>query len=279
VTRTLLVGPWYGEFGFEIALWAPHARARSRAFDRTIVACEEGHRALYDDFTTDFINAPIPPEVVVRDCEFGHATSALGTRAPKVEPPRLAECDEWLHPHRLREVLVWNHEQLMHIPGLWQPKEWRPRFMGSWNTVVIHARSPFKQPIKSWPLEKWKVIVDRLHTSGRAQVVVACGTSEGAFHVERCASLHDTSVADLSSQLRVARLMIGPSSGPLALASHHGVPCVWWANRDQPAEQLYATEGKVGACWNPKGVTHFRAADTWDPSVDEVWSAVEAALR
>lgn len=279
MTRTLLVGPWYGEFGFEVALWAPHARARSRAFDRTIVACEPGHRALYDDFATEFIDAPIPPEVFVRDCEFGHTTAALGVKAPKVEPPRLAEADEWLHPHRLREVLVWNHEQYAHVPGLWQPKDWRPHFLGSWNTVIIHARSSFKQSVKSWPKEKWPQLVERLHMSGVAHVVVSCGTTEGAFHVERCANLIDNSVDDLASQLRVARLMIGPSSGPLALAMHCGVPCVWWSDRAQPSEQIFGTEGKPAACWNPKGITHFRAADTWDPSVDEVWSAVEASLR
>lgn len=279
MSRTLLIGPWSGEFGFEVALWAPHARARSRAFDRTIVACEPGHEALYDDFASDFIRYPCPSEVVVRDCEFGHTTEALGTHAPHVDPPKLATCDEWLNPNHLRRVMVWNHEHLMHIPGLWQPKQWRPRFMGSWNTVVIHARSGFKQPNKSWPREKWIELVDRLYTQAVAHVVVVCGTEAGAFHVERCASVIGNSVEDLASQLRVARMMIGPSSGPLALASHCGVPCVWWADDTQPAAQLYDTEGPVGANWNPNHIKHHRAAVSWDPSVDEVWTAVQAALH
>lgn len=277
MTRTLLVGPWVGEFGFEVALWAPHARRVARDYDHVTVACEPGHEALYGDFADEFELFPVPDDVVVRDCEYGHTTTALGSSAPKLELPPLRVADHWLHPYRLRKTMTWEWGSMPYMPegtfevrGLGeQPKPERGR-----PHLVFHARNDHKQSIKAWPIEKWDELSIRLNEAAK----VCVGSIMGAHSVARTEDLIGKPISQVAGFMFMADLVVGSASGPMALAMHSGTPCVWWADTSQNAHLLYEQSGPVAACWNPHGVKHYRAADTWDPSVDQVFAAVEEAL-
>ena len=46
--------PWYGEFGWEIATWAPWCRRAAEGYDKVIITSFAGMEPLYADFITDF---------------------------------------------------------------------------------------------------------------------------------------------------------------------------------------------------------------------------------
>lgn len=276
MTRTLLVGPWVGEFGFEVALWAPHARFIARDFDHVTVACEPGHEALYEDFAHEFELFPVPEAVVLRDCEYGHTTPNNGDSAPRLELPPLRVADHWLHPYRLREVMSWPWGSMPFMPeGRSVPLKALHRTPKRNHIVAIHARSAFKQSLKSWSPQKWNELARVMFDD--VTEILAIGTQVHDLDV-RVTDCRGSDLRATRAVLAMADVLVGPSSGPMAFASHCGVPCVWWADHGQPAELLYAQDGEVAACWNPHRIQHWRAADTWDPSVDEVLLAVQASL-
>ena len=54
--KTLIAGPWVGEFGWELFAWQGYLRALSRKFDKTIIISRTASKALYDDFADEFIS-------------------------------------------------------------------------------------------------------------------------------------------------------------------------------------------------------------------------------
>ena len=66
--RTLIAGPWVGEFGWELFAWQAYVRALSRKFDKTIIICRENSAALYADFANDFIH--VNPKTGLADSFF-----------------------------------------------------------------------------------------------------------------------------------------------------------------------------------------------------------------
>ena len=61
VERTLIAGPWVGEFGWELFAWQAYVRALSRHFEETIIICRANSTALYRDFATRTIVYNPPP--------------------------------------------------------------------------------------------------------------------------------------------------------------------------------------------------------------------------
>ena len=54
--KTLIAGPWVGEFGWELFAWQAYVRAISRNYDKTIVISRENSKSLYEDFCDQFIS-------------------------------------------------------------------------------------------------------------------------------------------------------------------------------------------------------------------------------
>jgi ADP-heptose:LPS heptosyltransferase len=80
--------------------------------------------------------------------------------------------------------------------------------------------------------------------------------------------LRDYPLSDLIQEIRAARLVIGPSSGPMHLASLCGTPHLVWSGnvRDIP---------RYRTLWNPFHVSHTMLA-TWQPDVGAVLDSVLA---
>ena len=59
--RTLIAGPWVGEFGWELFAWQAYIRSLSRHFEKTVVISRPNSKSLYEDFVDDFVSFT-PPE-------------------------------------------------------------------------------------------------------------------------------------------------------------------------------------------------------------------------
>ena len=61
--KTLLAGPWIGEFGWECFAWQGYVRALSRKFDQTIIISRNNSKAFYEDFADVFYGYDPPNEL------------------------------------------------------------------------------------------------------------------------------------------------------------------------------------------------------------------------
>ena len=52
--KTLIAGPWVGEFGWELFAWQGYVRALSKKFDHTVVISRPNSGPLYEDFCNVF---------------------------------------------------------------------------------------------------------------------------------------------------------------------------------------------------------------------------------
>lgn len=126
-------------------------------------------------------------------------------------------------------------------------------------------------PGKSYPFQKCQEIVNLLITKGFS---VACfGEKDNHCPTGAC-DLRGTSLEKQCSAIAGARCVIGPSSGPIHLASLCGCPHVTWI-----ASSHHTLEQRYTKLWNPfdtpvKFVCHSRS-----PSPEEVVQHAETFLR
>ena len=59
--KTLVAGPWIGEFGWELYAWQAYIRTLSKNFDTTIIISRPNSKVLYEDFADEYIPYTPPP--------------------------------------------------------------------------------------------------------------------------------------------------------------------------------------------------------------------------
>jgi len=216
---TLFAGPWIGEFGHELAQWAPFVRARSRGCGRTVVAAPDRDAYLYKDFADEFIGI----EGVRGHAIWQGLSSPSKETAARISAAR-ASADAVLDPRAEWKGIAA------------APKEHRllgdaadPRF-----DVVCFFRPP--KPLckgrgdpdrKSWPEQEACGLVRLLRGSGLA---AACAGGADNRAYDEASDLRGIDLGLLCGVLRGAKCAVGPSSGPLHLAAASNCPQVTWCS-------------------------------------------------
>ena len=97
--------------------------------------------------------------------------------------------------------------------------------------VVLYPGASAGASWKQWPLERYRLVGQRLTVGGEIQVVIAWGPGEEHLAEEICGTgaerLHPapaTTLRQLGELLRRASLFIGPDTGPAHLAGAVGTP-------------------------------------------------------
>jgi hypothetical protein len=247
---TYFAGPWVGEFGWELCCWQGWLRRRARLGDRIIVCSRPGHEALYEDFAVDFIPfIPPPGEANCYSLE-GVAADAFRHMVPKGTI--------WLNP-----CAGVGHVLKGGCPYV--PNQTYIRFGKDAGAtefeIIIHARDrrgPSKSP-RNWPVEAWNELVHCLPSQWRVSWM---GSREEAAAFKGV-DLRGIPLTDLMRKLRAARLVIGPSSGPIHLAALCGASHVVWSGN--------ARDGiRYRKLWNPFQAEH-RLMMGWRPEVRDVY--------
>lgn len=265
----MIAAPFLGEFGWEVALWAPHLRWLRQTHHQQgdfKVWCRPGHEALYEDF----------------------ATKIEPVRTPRI---RRVDCENaWDETGRVDYAELLNHLEHKRIakarkitPGSmmvqWKPvpftKRTNYKLLGDRapkpGKVAVHIRClPDKQPERNWPVMHAERVLGTLFERDLVEQVVSVGSIDGSSLFDSCRWTDQRGVRlrELIDELATCTLIIGPSSGPLHLANQCGVPAVWWSSnaKDEP---------RYARVWNPFSVGNVQAAKSWTPSVDQVVEAVE----
>jgi len=257
---TLFAGPWVGEFGWELMQWQGFVRQLSRAYERVIVSCRKGNEALYQDFATEFVLHDVRGEA---NC--GKLLS--------VENPEELQRVNALVPRDVDHLRPLGHQpasrQEFRVFGQRRPE------LGS--DVVIHPRQRGHGADRNWGAEQWERLLAKL---GERGYQVACiglrrATEElaGTFR-----DLRDASLGETMDILASTRLALGPSSGPMHLASLCRTPHLVWTDRERYARGL-RNRDRYERAWNPHGTPVTVIDDHgFEPPVERVLGEVDRLL-
>lgn len=135
--------------------------------------------------------------------------------------------------------------------------------------ILIHARNA-RVSSKNYPIEMWSSVVQQLPQEYK---VASIGTA--AFHVPETHDLRNITLDRLMNFMAGAKVILGPSSGPIHLATLCGCPQVVWGDgrtwRGQLLKDRYETS------WNPFGTpATYLEQEHWQPEPEQV---VEATRR
>lgn len=263
-----IAAPFFGEFGWEVSLWAPWLRWQMKQFTgRDLhVFCRAGHEYLYEDFAHQVYNRD-RPEITKVDCQ-----------------------NAWINGERIRQITYVSMCQTLgqkqkkkgsiftplDLQTTWHGNE--PPHLGKRGIyhrygkpngrigIAIHARGSSRNPERNWSAHKWDAIAGM--TEGN---LCSVGHPAHSIHVRGTEDLRGLPLKALCELISCSQVVIGPSSGPLALAMLCNTPVVWWSpnSKDVP---------RFETLWNPFHVEQTKAADTWDPDVIEVEAACQKFL-
>jgi hypothetical protein len=267
----IVAGPWVGEFGWELMSWQGWLR-RQAQYSNVVVISRPGHYPLYRDFV------PVMQFVEYDPKCYGNMYRQ-GPVWPDHDPLKLVE----MHDAMVADVA-------QHYGGdVVRPSRFVPinqqLFVkyGSKNPtlaadVVIHARNRSDTPkmtARNWPYEKWVTLVEQLRYAGLS--VAAIGNRVHDIQVDfDYRGVHLDKLFDIIAS---SRLVIGPSSGPMHLASLCGTPHLVWCENSR---RSYVKDNftRYTTAWNPfQTRVEVLTRNGFDPPVDVVLDKTLQMLR
>ena len=260
--KILFAGPWVGEFGWELMNWQGLVRKVASNYERVIVCCRPGNEALYEDFADEIITHTI------------HGTADCN-RLKQIKNPEEAQ--------RIKSLISQDYDHL--YPLGQQPIE-RQEFIkyGIHDDklaydIIFHPRGRDFGEGRNWPKEYWLELLTRLKKDGKR---LACiGLSGATLNIpneDLFDDLRDIPLKQTLNLLASSSLVIGPSSGPMHLASLCGTPHLVWTDREKYAQGRINRE-KYEYWWNPLG-TKVEVIDDegFKPGVEKVYRLVRRNL-
>ncbi|MFA5715473.1 MAG: hypothetical protein WC998_07025 [Candidatus Paceibacterota bacterium] len=256
--RVLCAGPWLGELGWEVMTWQGHLRAISHNYDRIIVCGPSGHKALYSDFASQYIEFDSPStkaNMWMNDANYEVTAQSFFRRRVEEAIDEFTRYD-WLSPADVWKPYLdlpkW--EQLIAI----QPQEFIKfgnRYKNLQFEVVYHARKrdDWDSSFRNW--EEWHCQEVLASIPRRMKNIVCIGTKTHALHIPGTIDMRDVEMPLLMDVLASCKVLVGPISGPIHLGALCGATQISWVTKQEHKDRL---ENK----WNPFGAkTHVFCSD------------------
>lgn len=243
-------GYWLGEFGWELMTWVPYLRRLARD-NEILVGCEESHWPLYEDFATkaEFCDGNVSAKNMWYH-DGGEVSGIKGGIAPSKEICHSKE----------REYIKYGR-----------------KIQAYENLVVVHARATknMRTGYRNWPDERWDAVCGAISAKGFD--VWSIGTAGGARCVKGTYDMRGLSLGYVMNILASAKACIGPSSGPMHLASLCGCPHLVWTD-DQKQVVGCTNRDRYEKLWNPFD-TPVRVIDSgWQPEIQHVIDEFELLI-
>lgn len=229
---TLFAGPWVGEFGWELMNWQGWVRRLAGNYKRVIVCCREPSAALYRDVATEFVFHSIDG---VPNCHHIH----------DVKNPDEVRCVWERIPSGADHV-----RPIQYVPqGAQSFVRFGAREDGD-VVVLCHARGRSLDANRNWGQAEWDTCVRELEAHGLR--VGAIGLRSSTLPLTCLHDYRDKPLEETMNIIASARLVIGPSSGPMHLASLCGTPHLVWGDR-RTYSMKKTSRDKYESWWNPLG--------------------------
>lgn len=248
--KRLLLGPWVGEFGPEVTLFAPRVRYLSASHE-VWVAARPQNEALYSGCAARFIGLSLGSwDCAVHKCR----------DFPRFQPRKF-----WDALGVAGERRSPSFESLMKLARNRQvaPQRYgRPQERGE---VLVHCRD----------------IISRKHLKRRRnfdagrmaelvpEATISIGDPRASLHVPGTHDLRGAPLVELFDVFRSARILVTPDSGATHLAHHCDCAAVHWGDR-HPADR---------PSWRPFMATAPSIDLGTLPEMEKIHRGVRAAIR
>jgi len=270
--KLLLCGPWQGEFGWEICMWQPHLRyiSQTEKYNKIIISTQPTHEILYEDFADGFIynkrgrnsdgwkNRDVDfcyfPQSVLTEVKRKHKGYTIQVYSPN---------DDSTSENSPKTYIRYGR------------KESKPKY-----DILFHARWTNKcnSGDRNWPLKKWEEVSNHFKRMGLRMASV--GLKSSSKYIAHTDYLMNMDLRDMVDIMVNSRLIIGPSSGPLHLASFCGCPQLVWTNNKFWKSINGTNRKRWKHSWNPFQ-TKVSVIDNcnWQPRAKDVISNIEKMLN
>lgn len=246
VKKLLIAGPdWGMEMGWRLMRWQGYVRKQSEGYDQTAVITSDEFYPLYADF------AVREPTIGTRD-RFRYSDVDITYLKPSKET-----CKGRIQQRFIR----YGHGSL------------------AGDRIAIHARHDPRVKIgnRNWPYHRWETLV-RMYPQYE---FVCVGHPTASMKINGCEDKRGVPLMELFEVLSSATLCMGPSSGPMHLASLCGCSHVVWtdAKRWDLGDCKGTNRMRYERVWNPFGTTvQVVDSEGWQPRVKTVALAMEEVL-
>lgn len=264
-----------GEFGWMLFCHQAHLRKLSRQYDQVFVGCRQGVEVIYSDFATTF-----PEDIPSEECDMWQCKGYKHRSCEEIFNRKPHKSDRFISSQS--PVLRYDHtHKLDNQPLFARFKDqefvrYGEKRKGGYD-VVIHARAKSNKVnagrgsnYRNWETQNWDLLGQKL----KGLRVCCIGTRRSSIQ-PLGDDLRGANLKLVSNILASSKLIVGPSSGVIHLASLCGCPQVtWWGDPYDKSNECRFTKD-----WNPFGtpVTAKYIPD-WQPSADCVWKWMELYL-
>lgn len=268
--KKIIAGPWFGEFGWELMRWQGIFRNLAHKGYEIVMVSRPGHEALYEDYIEDFIGIEAPPGGEADGWRINGQVPSLGRGLLDRYPGYT-----YMDPTTCMKIGV---DPLG--PGQ-RFIRYGEKIESDYHYILVHPRSTPKggTEIRNWSKCNWEELTERLVMDHTKEVHVI-GSKDGAFGLEHCEDYRGLPLSDLVNIIANADLVIGPSSGPMHLASLCGTPHLLWTDDKFWGSCNGTNRERYETNWNPLG-TKVIVLDhcDWNPTVEEVYTEIMKELK
>lgn len=259
--KRLVVGPWLGEFGWELMSWQGFIRKAAAGYDEVVVSTYTGNEALYSDFCKKFI-----PHNVIGDRDCWWAKNYDVRSHDAIKHLLLKDGGDLLRPTAKIPV---QHQSFVKYGVATRAKEKVD--------VLIHARAKQgRNPQHSWPRAQWVALHDKLRDAGLTSAAIGTEAHCPPDMIDR----RNIPLQDLMDLLAASTMVVGPSSGTMHLASLCGTPHVVWTDKKVWASIGTTNRERYEKLWNPlKTACLVLDQFEWSPHPDAVMEAIQEGFK
>jgi len=277
MSNILLAGPWMGEFGWEIMKWIPAVRhlVENNKYDAVICSSNVKNEYLYKDFCTDFI--PIQRTNLI---------SAMGWKFKTKNPVFESKIIEGVR--KKYDINRTTNKLTLFSPTKENTERNTNLSFKSYGVadkkykydLLFHARWTNKQHShnRDWSLKKWADLA--LYFKNKIRIA-SIGMPDYSKHIANTHCLLGIDTEHLSHVMKSSRLIIGPSSGPLHLASLCGLPHLVWTDSEKwGGIGKRKNRDRYETLWNPFKTNCVVLDDcNWQPQLSVVVRTVKELLK
>jgi len=261
--KTLIAGPWVGEFGWELFAWQGYVRSLSSLFDRTVIVSRTKSEPLYRDFYDQYISfdkkTGLADSFFMQNFDFKKEVIEILNNS-QVEMKNLT----LLMPRRIGIPPYTHYDDIVRV-GKFNLK---PKYIKFGQKTerkfdyIFHIRDRNLRQQDNWSLNNWK----KLRNLFKDKNIACIGTTESSGWIDGTEDLRDISLDELFNVLSSTDCIFGPSSGPMHLASLCGCPHVVWGDQSKSLNRYSVT-------WNPlRTKSLFLGDDLYHPSPENVYT-------
>jgi hypothetical protein len=255
--KILLAGPWVGEFGWELFCWQGYIRKLSRNYDKTIIIGRPNQKLLYEDFCHGYVE--FNPNGFKTDSWMCHDCIVDNDLINKIP-----------HTHYFNGNFDigfrYGQNTAFDTKGLFNNQEYKKYESDTLNKsydLIFHCRNKITGSDRNWDKSQWVELFDLLSK----KYSIACIGNTEAFYLDGADDLRNISLSDLVSVMNKSKLILGPSSGPMHLASLSGLKHLVWSSEHNRARYL-----KI---WNPFNTeVIFYSDENWNPKPINIYNIV-----